>query len=219
MPYRAIILALLAATGARAEETGCFALPEADRPAHVDHLSIDTQGRILLTFTGAPHAVADFDCALDAEGKAHCSVDCDGGNLYLDHRGDEMLARFEGLRFESVMLESMTAVTPAFDADGVQVYGNFRLKPAPAAACQVEGLLVPVDLRPGDYAVQVADLEGYLARGGYFAEVPDWYYTRETAEAVQLFQRELGLEETGRADRGLIRKIGIQTDYVLGGGC
>lgn len=58
------------------------------------------------------------------------------------------------------------------------------------------------DLGPGDYGVDVEQLEANLAALGYTGFTADDEYTDNTAEAVGEWQEDLGRDETGRVGRG-----------------
>jgi hypothetical protein len=58
------------------------------------------------------------------------------------------------------------------------------------------------DLGPGDYGVDVEQLEANLAALGYTGFTADDEYTDNTAEAVEEWQEDLGRDETGRVGRG-----------------
>ena len=194
----------------------CYALPEGEHP-EIASLSIDELGQVALTVTGAPFMPFEFTCAFDDEGKAHCGVDCDGGNLYLEKGPDGITADFQHLRFEDARVESIVFGQVQFDADGYAFSGRYTLPPADPSACDAAAHAQPYDLRPGDFFPAVLRLERALVTGGYLTEAPDWYYTTETGAAVAAFQAEVGLPVTGRADAEVLRRLAVFTGYAYGG--
>jgi hypothetical protein len=215
-----LLLAVTAAGPAYAQEVtaeGCYALPEDAAPPQVQALSVSGLGEITLVLRGAPFVAFEFDCDLSGPGPALCSVECDGGSVTLTRAEDGVQADFRHLRIEAARMESLTFGQTAFDADGLVFDGSFRLARTSSAQCDRRDIGQPFDLQAGDYYPAVERLEIALAEGGYLPEVPDWAFTRETAAAVAAFQAEVGLPETGRVDRGLLRRLGIFTRYGFGG--
>ncbi|MGC5198248.1 peptidoglycan-binding domain-containing protein [Aphanothece microscopica] len=213
-----LVLAIAAPAAAQeAADSACFVLPAADAPPRVQSLSVTSLGEITLILRGAPHVAFEFDCDLSGPGPAHCPVECDGGSVTLTRKGNSIEADFRHLRIEAARMESLTFGQTAFDADGLHFDGNFRLDGAAPAQCDRRRIGQPFDLQAGDHYPAVERLETALAEGGYLAEVPDWTFTRDTAAAVAAFQSEIGLPDTGQADRDLLRRLGIFTRYGFGG--
>jgi len=199
------------------ESAACYTAQAADLPHDVSRLTITRSGEITLGMTGAPFVTFDYDCDFAGQESVECSVDCDGGRVYLEKTPEGILSRFEGLRFEAVRMESLTFGLVQFDADGLSYRGTHLLTPAPDEQCRRDTTGQPFVLRPGDLYPAVERLETYLASAGYLAEPPDWSYTAETAAAVRAFQTEMGELPTGITDRALMRRIGVFTQYGFGG--
>lgn len=214
------LVAILAGAPSSAQDSlsdGCFALPTTDAPPEVKSLAVSGLGEIILVLRGAPFVAFEFDCDLSGPGPAFCSVDCDGGSVTLTRGSGGLEADFRHLRIEAARMESLTFGQTAFDADGLTFDGIFWLEPASPAQCDRRRAGQPFDLLAGDFYPAVERLETALAEGGYLSEVPDWYFTRETAAAVAAFQAEAGLPVNGRADRNLLRLLGVFTRYGFGG--
>lgn len=201
-----------------AEPASCYTLEKASPDGGVGMMTIDRTGSITYATTVNPYAAYTDSCEFPENGAVVCPLECDGGRITLMRVGDGLLAEFSGRRVESVRMESVVTALGAMEADGVIMNGSFFLKPAPESICQASDKLAqPLLLEPGDLYPAVKRLEKYLLVGGYFADAPDWYYTAETAEAVKLFQSEIGVEPTGKTDRDLLALIGVHASYAFGG--
>ncbi|MFE3838825.1 peptidoglycan-binding domain-containing protein [Pseudogemmobacter sonorensis] len=218
-------LATLAAALAPAvshAQAACFALelsPGAPpHPGGLAELTWSESGDFDLTFPGAPTAVFNGHCALGPDGRAHCSINCDGGNLYLTRNETGIEMDFRGFRLESLRFDSIAFGIEQWDADGLSVSGRFDLRPAAPGTCAALARRRPeLTLEPGDYSATVERVERALALSGQFAEAPDWLYTAATAEAVRRFQIEMGIEADGRVDPALLRLLGVRVSYGSGG--
>lgn len=220
LAFVTLALSLVFANGpARgAEPAGCYTLEKASPESGVGMMTIDRNGSITYATTVNPYAAYTDSCEFPVDRAVVCPLECDGGRITLMQAGDGLLAEFSGRRVESVRMESVVTALGAMEADGAIMNGSFFLKPAPEAVCQASDRLAqPLLMEPGDLYPAVKRLEKYLLVGGYFADAPDWYYTAETAEAVKLFQSEIGVEPTGKTDRDLLALIGVHASYAFGG--
>ena len=214
----AVSLVLASAPALGAEPAGCYTLEKASPDTGVGMMTIDRDGSITFATTVNPYAAYTDSCDFPENGPVTCSLGCDGGSITLMRAGDGLLADFTGRRIESIRMESVVTALGTMEADGADLSGSFYLKPAPVSVCQAsDELAQPLMLEPGDLYPAVKRLEKYLLVGGYFAEAADWYYTAETAEAVKLFQIEIGVEPTGKTDRELLALIGVHASYAFGG--
>ena len=214
----AISVALASGPALGAEPASCYTLEKASPDSGVGMMTIERSGSITYSTTINPYAAYTDSCEFPEDGAVVCGLDCDGGRITLMRTGDGLLAEFSNRRVESVRMESVVTALGAMEADGAVMNGSFFLKPAPEAVCQASDKLAqPLLMEPGDLYPAVKRLEKYLLVGGYFADAPDWYYTAETAEAVKLFQREIGIEPTGKTDRNLLALIGVHASYAFGG--
>jgi len=214
----ALSVALASGPARGAEPASCYTLEKASPDAGVGMMTIDRNGSITYATTVNPYAAYSDRCDFPEDGSVVCSLECDGGRVTLMQVGDGLLAEFSGRRVESIRMESVVTALGAMEADGAVIDGSFYLKPAPAAVCQAsDELAQPLLMEPGDLYPAVKRLEKYLLVGGYFADAADWYYTAETAEAVKMFQSEIGVEPTGKTDRDLLALIGVHASYSFGG--
>ena len=213
-----ISVALVSGPAFGAEPASCYTLERATPDSGVGIMTIDRSGSITYAKTVNPYAPYTDSCEFPENGSVTCSLECDGGRITLMRVRDGLLAEFSNRRVESVRMESVVTALGAMEADGAVIDGSFFLKPAPDAVCQASDKLAqPLLMEPGDLYPAVKRLEKYLLVGGYFADAPDWYYTAETAEAVKLFQSEIGVEPTGKTDRDLLALIGVHATYAFGG--
>ena len=214
----AVSIALAGGPVLGAEPASCYTLEKASPDSGVDMMTIDRSGSITYATTVNPYAAYTDSCEFPEDGAVVCPLECDGGRITLMRAGDGLLAEFSSRRVESVRMESAVTALGAMEADGAEMDGSFFLKPAPESVCQAaDKLAQPLLMEPGDLYPAVKRLEKYLLVGGYFADAPDWYYTAETAEAVKLFQSEIGIEPTGKTDRELLALIGVHASYAFGG--
>lgn len=214
----AISIPLAGGTAQGSEPAGCYTLEKGSPDAGVGMMTIDRDGSITFATTVNPYAAYTDSCEFPENGPVECSLGCDGGRITLMRAGEGLLADFSGRRIESIRMESVVTALGTMEADGADLSGSFYLKPAPESVCQAsDNLAQPLLLEPGDLYPAVKRLEKYLLVGGYFADAPDWYYTAETAEAVKLFQSEIGVEPTGKTDRELLALIGVHASYAFGG--
>lgn len=201
-----------------AEPASCYTLEKGSPDAGIGMMTIGRDGSITFATTVNPHAAYTDSCEFPENGPVICSLGCDGGSITLMQAGEGLLADFAGRRIESIRMESVVTALGTMEADGADLTGSFYLKPAPVSVCQAsDNLAQPLLMEPGDLYPAVRRLEKYLLVGGYFADAPDWYYTAETAEAVKLFQSEIGVEPTGKTDRALLALIGVHASYAFGG--
>lgn len=213
-----LALAFLSTPGQAAEPAECYSLEKGSSDFDIGMMTIDRDGAINFATVNNPYAAYRDSCDFPSDGPTQCQLDCDGGRIHLMMAGDGLLVTFSHRRIESIRMESVTTHAGIGEADGVILDGRFYLEPAPKTACEAsENLAQPLHLEPGDLYPAVKRLESYLLVGGYFADAPDWYYTAETAEAVEAFQREVGLQPTGTTDRDLLKRIGIHATYAFGG--
>lgn len=147
-----------------------------------------------------------------------CETECDGGHFFLafDKTGH---ARVSTKRLSMIPFLD-TAVPGSVDADEIRNTGVYDLATAPQEICttafDMAGRAGAV-LRAGDFTPRVLSLERMLSELGYFAEVPDWYFTARTEASLRLFQKAMGLSETGVADDSTMRLLRSATKR--GEGC
>jgi hypothetical protein len=216
----AFSLAMVAAlpSQALAQET-CHAYGGPAAPgAPLAELIYHPDGVFSFTLPGAPYAVFSGVCALDGAQSAVCQIECDGGEVAVERVGDGIEIAFTRARIEALQLETLAFGLAQFDADGLAVFGTYRLTPAESAACDsLSSRAQPLVLVPGDYYPAVSRVESALALAGYFTDVPDWLYTSETEDAVKRFQAEHQLPVDGTADWALLRLLGIRVSYGISG--
>lgn len=171
---------------------------------------------LFFTRPGAPYLVFEFGCSIRGADTADCPVVCDGGSLQMERDGEDILVSAR-VRIEQLRMDTITAGLTMFEVDGTHLDGEFRLRPASQAECDAVPAGQPFTLQPGDYLPVVTQVEQSLVEGGYFDEMPDAYYTRATADAVERFQADLGLVQTGKMDRATIGRLASFVSYVTGG--
>lgn len=138
--------------------------------------------------------------------------------MYYTHSADDLLVEGVGFRVESMQFDSVLNMSFVMDADGVQLYGKWRLRPADPSVCrELETKAPEMAFTAGDLHPRVEQLEIYLLAGGYFLHGPDMVFDAATATAVRAYQRDVGLPETGEVDRDLLRRIGVDAILAIGG--
>ncbi|WP_456724612.1 MULTISPECIES: peptidoglycan-binding domain-containing protein [unclassified Bradyrhizobium] len=148
-----------------------------------------------------------------------CQVECNGGHFYLafDKAGR---AHISTKRVAMISLLE-TAVPVSSVADVIWNTGTYDLETASEQTCTVAFDMTTrtrgPPLRAGEFTPRVLGLERMLSELGYFAEVPDWYFTAQTETALRLFQKAMGLPETGVADESTIRLL--RSEAKRGEGC
>lgn len=215
----AMLMSILLPGAASAQAT-CFAYTAPDGAgSEIAELTWHEDGLFQFTLPGAPYAVFSGICPVDETGNGTCQVECDGGNMTLARADGTMQIVFNRYRVEELRIETLTFGHASFDADGLTINGSYRLTPVGPAICNaLSARAQPLTLVPGDYYPAVSRIERALAVAGHFAEVPDFLFTRETAEAVRRFQIQAGLPANGEADWEFLRLLGVQVTYG-GGGC
>jgi len=201
----------------------CYVADFPQGPDGIKRIMLDlSERRLTVEYWGLP-TIAFGDegmwCNV-GERRAWCSVDCDGGNSTFALRADGKVIAHIGTRFISNM---SSLLRHKFDADGTRIRGVFTLAPHPKSYCEDRNPLMQsrrlanLQLSPGDMAPLVERLEQNLSELGFFAEIPDYYFTRDTGDALIAFQRSVGLKVTGVADTETFVRLGLLA--VLGGGC
>lgn len=201
----------------------CYVADFPQGPDGIKRIMLDlSDRRLTVEYWGLP-TIAFGDegmwCSVGAR-RAWCTVDCDGGNSTFVLRPDGKVIASIGTRFISNM---SSLLQHKFDADGTSIRGAFTLSPEPKSYCEDRNPLMQsrrlanLQLSPGDMAPLVERLEQNLSELGFFAERPDYYFTRDTADALTAFQRSVGLPVTGIADTETFTRLGLLA--VLGGGC
>ena len=208
---------LCLALPARAEVAACYALT--DPSDGIGEMTVTAGGSLNYSQAGQPFIVYTDFCNLRENETTHCPRECDGGSLYYTHSADGLLVEGQGFRVESMQFDSVLNMSFVIDADGVQLYGKWLLKPADPSVCQeLETKAPDVAFTAGDLHPRVEQLETYLLAGGYFLQGPDMVFDAATTTAVRAYQRDVGLPETGVVDRDLLRRIGVDAILAFGGG-
>jgi len=218
MTSRTAILALAIMTPAIgwAQEPVCYALPDAG--AGLSEVTVTRSGEFNFTYPGQPHVVYGMSCGFDdGANSTTCSIDCDGGAITftLTAQGMQIDAH---VRIEQARMESLLIANGPLEASGVYLEGDWLLPPAAPELCEdIETRAQPLMLEPGDVYPAVERLERQLQIGGFFLSGPDMIYDTATADAIRAFQAQAGLPQTGKTDRALLTRIGIEAGYTFGG--
>lgn len=202
-------------TNASAEIAECYVMPE---PAeNVGEMVMTQEGDITYTLPDVPQVLFFTSCAIAENETVSCHLECDGGKLEITHTPEQLSVkssiRIESMQFDSVLYQ------PPMDADGAQLYGTFFLKPAPLEQCRdMENRTPDIELQAGDVNVLVEALEENLIKGGYLLGAADIIFDGRTRDALKAYQRDAGLQQSGKAGPEVRRQLA--TDSVLAfGGC
>ncbi|WP_316195624.1 MULTISPECIES: peptidoglycan-binding domain-containing protein [unclassified Bradyrhizobium] len=207
---------------ATAVDEACFAASYEKSHGPVKKIFLRGRDRALaIELWGVPHMWL-FTAPMLPCGKAganlDCTIECDGGHFFIafDKAGH---ARVSTKRLSMIPFLD-TAVPGSVDADEIRNTGVYDLATAPPEICttafDIAGRAGAV-LRAGDFTPRVLSLERMLSELGYFAEVPDWYFTAKTEASLRLFQKAMGLNETGVADDSTMRLL--RSEAKRGEGC
>jgi peptidoglycan hydrolase-like protein with peptidoglycan-binding domain len=127
---------------------------------------------------------------------------------------DELTLRVVNRFRSKVGMERNDRVSPEVQAllysDYAPTYqGEIPLKATLSPATYVAGAGVCLfeELRRGSRGQDVLALEKRLKDLNYFTGTPDDYYDVETADAVALFQKNLGVRETGRSSSNMLYQL------------
>ena len=212
------VLAMLIGGPLVAQQQDCYELAQTgDGSQQLDELVITGDGGITFTYAGLPHIPYEDDCDITGVDEATCPLDCDGGHITLIRLPEGLLASFSR-RIESVRFESTATAAGAGEAEGQSLVGTYMLRPAPDAVCrEIATRKIDVALGAGAHFPGIEQLETGLAKAGYFAGVPDWTFTPETADALRTAQADLGQPVTGTADRAFLRLLATYITKATGG--
>ncbi|MEP2534253.1 peptidoglycan-binding domain-containing protein [Shimia sp.] len=205
----------LMASKLSAQVADCYVLPAPK--SGIGEMVITAQGSITYTFPGLPQVLFFTSCAILENTSFTCSFECDGGDIEMDHTPERLRvlanARVETMQFDSI-LSAQTR-----EAEGTMLVGDFTLEPADLEIClAVENRTPDIELQAGDVNVLVEGLEKNLISGGYMIGIADTIFDGNTRESLAAYQRDAGLDPTGRAGPSVRRQLA--TDSVLAfGGC
>lgn len=153
-------------------------------------------------------------CTLSGD-SLNCSIECDGGHAIVTAGDDgRLFVQTSGLRYGMTGDESLLSVN---DADGGVLTGLYALSPAPANEdCKPSEDHVFAALEAGDISPRVQGVETMLNRIGQFLEFPDTVFDETTAAAVAGFQKQYGLDQSGRVDEPTAAAL-LTASSALGG--
>ncbi|SHI49873.1 Putative peptidoglycan binding domain-containing protein [Shimia gijangensis] len=209
-------IALVSAGAAQAEIEDCYALESPQDK--IGEMVVTSDGDMTYTQKGQPNILYFSGCGVAENDVVKCSIECDGGNMSYTHSVEGIEVDASGFRIETMQFDSILNGAGRDGADGEVLYGVFLLKPAPVEMCRKVNARMPdIILQAGDVHPFVAGLERNLLAGGYFVGGADTVFDTRTTDAVKAYQADVGLEQTGHADRALMRRLGVDTMLAFGG--